>query len=72
MKSFQVYRNGEEILNPLIEKGYLILEELKEEEMITISCDMKAKFIHANPEVRADEGKVAIMRGPWSTAWKNR
>ena len=64
VKSFQVYRNGEEILNPLIEKGYLILEELKEEEMITISCDMKAKFIHANPEVRADEGKVAIMRGP--------
>ena len=32
--------------------------------MITVSCDMKARFIHANPEVRADEGRTAIMRGP--------
>ena len=39
VKSFQVSRNGEEISDPRIEKGYLILEDLKEEEMITISCD---------------------------------
>lgn len=63
-RTFQVTRNGKEISNPNIQKGYLILEDLKEEENITISCDMKAKIVHANPEVRADEGKVAIMRGP--------
>ena len=63
-RRFQVLRNGEEVTEPHLSKGYLILEDLKEEENITISCDMKAKFVHANPEVRADEGKVAIMRGP--------
>ena len=59
-----MFRNGEEVTEPHLSKGYLILKDLKEEENITISCDMKAKFVHANPEVRADEGKVAIMRGP--------
>lgn len=63
-RRFQVFRNGEEISEPHLSKGYLILEDLKEEENITISCDVEAKFVHANPEVRADEGKVAIMRGP--------
>ena len=63
-RRFQVFRNGEEVSDPHLKKGYLILEDLKEEENIRISCDMKAKFVHANPEVRADEGKVAIMRGP--------
>lgn len=61
---FQVSRNGKEVTDPSIEKGYLILEDLGTEEEIILSCDMKARFVHANPEVRADEGKVAIMRGP--------
>ena len=63
-RRFQVSRNGKEIDRPRIEKGYLILEDLKAEEMIIVSCDMKARFVHANPEVRADEGRTAIMRGP--------
>ena len=63
-RRFQVSRNGKEIGRPRIEKGYLILEDLKAEEMIIVSCDMKARFVHANPEVRADEGRTAIMRGP--------
>ena len=63
-RRFLVSRNGKEIDRPRIEKGYLILEDLKAEEMIIVSCDMKARFVHANPEVRADEGRTAIMRGP--------
>ena len=61
---FLVSRNGNEISSPRIEKGYLILEDMKAEEIITVSCNMEARFIHANPEVRADEGRVAIIRGP--------
>ncbi len=63
-KKFVVYRNGERLEKPLVEKGYLILENLGKQEKITIQCDMKAHFVHANPNVRADEGKTAIMRGP--------
>src|SRR5699024_6408965 len=63
-RRFLVSRNGNEINSPRIEKGYLILEDMKAEEMITVSCNMEARFVHANPEVRADEGRVAIMRGP--------
>ena len=63
-KQFTVYRNGEILENPVVEKGYLILENLGANEEITIQCDMKARFVHANPNVRADEGKTAIMRGP--------
>lgn len=63
-RRFLVSRNGNEINSPRIEKGYLILEDMKAEEMIAVSCNMEARFVHANPEVRADEGRVAIMRGP--------
>lgn len=63
-RRFLVSRNGNEISSPRIEKGYLILEDMKAEEIIAVSCNMEARFIHANPEVRADEGRVAIIRGP--------
>ena len=63
-RRFLVSRNGNEINSPRIEKGYLILEDMKAEETITVSCNMEARFVRANPEVRADEGRVAIMRGP--------
>ena len=64
MQNSLLYRNGEILENPVVEKGYLILENLGANEEITIQCDMKARFVHANPNVRADEGKTAIMRGP--------
>lgn len=63
-KKFTVLRNGVKVENPVIEKGYLMLDNLGAKEEIAISCDMKARFVHANPNVRADEGKIAIMRGP--------
>lgn len=31
---------------------------------IEFSFDMRARFIHSNPRVRADAGKIAIMKGP--------
>ncbi|WP_416389646.1 hypothetical protein [Pseudobutyrivibrio ruminis] len=31
---------------------------------IVFSFDMSARFIHSNPRVRADAGKIAIMKGP--------
>ena len=64
MKKFRIYRNGEELENPVIQKGYLLLENLGNREEITLKFEMKARFVRANPKVRADEGRVAVMRGP--------
>lgn len=63
-KEFTVYRNGVKVENAVVEKGYLVLEHMAEREEIHVSCSMKARFVYANPNVRANEGKTAIMRGP--------
>ena len=64
MEEFQIYRNQEKLEQIRVEKGYALLEDLDEIEEITITFPMKARFVWANPNVRADEGKVAVMRGP--------
>lgn len=63
-KEFTVWRGAQKIKTPLIKKGYLMITDLAASEEIKISCDMKARFVYANPKVRADEGKACIMRGP--------
>lgn len=63
-KEFTVWRGTQKIETPLIKKGYLMITDLAASEEIKISCDMKARFVYANPKVRADEGKACIMRGP--------
>ena len=44
-------------------KGYVYLE-LKEDSDIQIFFEAPARFVRANPLVRADSGKIALMRGP--------
>lgn len=60
---YRVARNTEN-RNTAHKKGYLMITDLAASEEIKISCDMKARFVYANPKVRADEGKACIMRGP--------
>ena len=64
VREFKIYRNKKQIENPVLQKGYLILENLGDREEITIEFQIKSHFVWANPQVRADEGKVALMRGP--------
>lgn len=64
VKEFWICRNQKKLEQVKVEKGYALLEDLGEKEEITISFPMKARFVWANPNVRADEGKVAVMRGP--------
>ncbi len=45
------------------EKGYAVLM-LREAAKLTVSFDAPARFIRANPNVRADCGKVAVTKGP--------
>lgn len=46
------------------EKGYFLLEGLWSSQKVRIEFSMPAKFVHANPKVRADAGKVAMVKGP--------
>ncbi|WP_026511665.1 glycoside hydrolase family 127 protein [Butyrivibrio sp. LC3010] len=47
-----------------ISHGYIPLTLKGKSYTVTMKFDMKASFVHANPLVRADSGKVAIMKGP--------
>lgn len=45
-----------------MEKGYFYLEPTEGE--LQIDFEMKTYFMHANGQVRADAGRVCLMRGP--------
>lgn len=62
-KDFKLKRNGSVI--PLeIHNSYAFVKGKFEEDIIEISFDALPVFVHANPQVRADCGKVAVMKGP--------
>lgn len=61
--NYQITIDGN-LVQPKIEKGYAYLEGIWTNTNINITFDMPAKFTYANPEVRADAGKVAIEKGP--------
>ena len=62
-KNLCVTMNGQKI-TPVIEKGYLIIDDKFSKDVIDISFDMPAQIVYANPNVRADVGKVAVVKGP--------
>ncbi len=62
-KNLRITMNGQQII-PVIEKGYLIIEGRFSQDVIDISFDMPAQVVYANPNVRADVGKVAVVKGP--------
>lgn len=62
-KNYQVMVN-KTLVQPRIEKGYAYLEGDWSKADIVILFDMPAHFTYANPQVRADAGKVAVEKGP--------
>ena len=63
-KTYSIKLNGESI-DAAVEHGYARIErEFKDGDVITLSLPMQPRRVYANPHVRADIGKVAIMRGP--------
>ena len=56
---------GEEIKGTVIEKGYLKLHRSWEGRTeILLELEMPARLIYANPRVRADVGRTAVVKGP--------
>jgi DUF1680 family protein len=52
-------------VTPIEDKGYLRIErQWQGGETIVLDLPMEARFIHANPAVKADLGRAALARGP--------
>lgn len=47
-----------------VEKGYARLRADWKSQRIVLTFEMPAQFVFANPKVRADAGKAAIVKGP--------
>ncbi|WP_117191564.1 glycoside hydrolase family 127 protein [Rhizobium terrae] len=58
--------DGESLdVTAIVEKGYLRIDRhWQGGETIVLDLPMVARFIHANPAVKADLGRVALARGP--------
>lgn len=64
-EGFQVICNGEEVnYKSTISKGYIYLERNWGEDILEIHFGLNIKKVYANPQVRADAGCVAFIRGP--------
>lgn len=52
------------ILDAPLQKGYIRIPVSKKKETVELTFGMDAHFVYADPEVRADAGKVAVKKGP--------
>ncbi len=65
VKGYAIKIDGANINSVHIEKGYAKLRRVwHTESTIDVRFEIKAELIAAHPEVRADTGKVAIVKGP--------
>lgn len=62
-KNYKVFLNGKQVEGK-VQDGFFYLTDTFENDILEISFDAPARIVRANPQVRADEGKLAIMRGP--------
>lgn len=60
---YNITADGANIGKEGYDKGYQYIR-INGQKEIEINFDLTPKFIHANPLVRADSGRVAIMKGP--------
>jgi hypothetical protein len=61
--NFMVLVNGETVSYKL-SKGYACIHRTWGTDLVSISFSILPKFVFANPLVRANSGKVALIRGP--------
>ncbi|WP_085537375.1 glycoside hydrolase family 127 protein [Massilibacteroides vaginae] len=64
-KSYRVIVNGQTKNNLVTEKGYVVLNnKWKEGDKIELEIDMPVQIVSADPQVKENEGKRAVQRGP--------
>ncbi|MBR0464965.1 MAG: glycoside hydrolase family 127 protein [Clostridia bacterium] len=63
-KKYTLCVNGEPVKAPMTD-GYVRLKRAwKADDQVDLVFDMPVRYVRANPRVREDVGKVALMRGP--------
>ena len=62
VSDYKIMADGKEI-EYTFEKGYAVLQTAEAVNLV-ITFESKPRFVRANPRVREDVGKVAVMRGP--------
>jgi len=63
-ENFELRINGNKVRYGL-ENGYAMIERVfQQEDKIELDLDMPVTMAEANPRVREDVGKIAVMRGP--------
>ena len=62
-KNFCIEKNGQEVkIN--VDHGYAKVEGMVYQDTFEISFDAPPVFVHANPQVRVDCAKTALVKGP--------
>lgn len=64
VKAYKVKIDEREIEGAAIEKGYLFIRDIEKGAELSVDFEIPAIFVRANPLVREDAGKVALVKGP--------
>jgi DUF1680 family protein len=64
VKEYTVQKDGLPIPAKVVELGYYCLETEINNMTITLAFSLEPRIVRANPLVREDIGKVAVMKGP--------
>ena len=62
-REFTIRKDGQNV-EFTVENGYAKVEGSFRDAVLEISFEVPAEFVHANPQVRADSGKTALVKGP--------
>lgn len=63
--SFSVKVNGEQVLAPVLDRGYLVLSRtFRPGDEVEVSFPFEARRLYADPRVEADRDRVALAAGP--------
>ncbi|MBM7685116.1 MAG: uncharacterized protein PWP07_962 [Epulopiscium sp.] len=64
VKDYKILVDGGVVDSPQITGGYCVLELEMDQRTIDIHFDLTPRFVRANPLVKENIGKVAVMKGP--------
>lgn len=64
VQDFKIQDSEGQCLSAEVRKGYAYISGRFEDTVLTVTFGQKAAFVRANPKVRADAGKIAIVKGP--------
>lgn len=64
VKEYEISSDAENLNKVQTEKGYLPVSLHGKTQTVTIEFSLAPYLVHANPNVREDIGKVAVMKGP--------